>query len=61
MKVTDIIPGRKKLSTLYLDGQPDLSEYPAEDAKVELLGVVTIGDYDVRALTVLPENVKTVD
>ncbi len=47
--------------TYYLDGNPDLSEYPAEDAKVELLGVVTTGDYGVRALTVLPENVKVLD
>ncbi len=47
--------------TYYLDGHPALSEYPAEDAKVELLGVVTIGDYGIRALTVLPENVKVVE
>ncbi len=47
--------------TYYLDGNPDLSEYPAEDAKVEVLGVVTVGDYDVRALTVLPSNIKTLD
>ncbi len=47
--------------TYYLDGQPALSEYPAEDAKVTLLGVVTVGDYDVRALTVLPEKVTVVE
>ena len=47
--------------TYYLDGQPDLSEYPAEDAKVELLGVVTVGEYDVRALTVLKDKVKVLE
>ena len=47
--------------TYYIDGQPDLSEYPADDAKIEILGVVTIGEYDVRALTVLPENVKVLE
>lgn len=47
--------------TYYLDGNPELSEYPAEDAKVTLLGVVTIGDYDVRALTVLHENVTAAE
>ncbi len=45
----------------YLDGQPDLSEYPDEEAKVELLGVVTVGEYDVRALTVLPDKVTVLD
>ena len=47
--------------TYYIDGQPELSEYPAEDAKVELLGVVTVGEYEVRALSVLPENVKVLE
>ena len=47
--------------TYYLDGQPDLSEYPDEEAKVELLGVVTVGEYDVRALTVLPDKVTVLD
>ncbi len=47
--------------TYYLDGKPNLSEYPAEDAKVELLGVVTVGDYDVRALTVLPDKVTVIE
>lgn len=47
--------------TYFLDGKPDLSQYPEDDSKVEVLGVVTIDDYDVRVLTVLPENIKKVD
>ena len=47
--------------TYYLDGKPDLSEYPAEDAKVTILGVVTIEEYGVRALTVLPEKITVLE
>ena len=47
--------------TYYLEGQPELSEYPAEDAKVEICGVVTIGEYDVRALTVPADKVTVIE
>ena len=47
--------------TYYLDGQTDLSKYPEDGAKAELLGVVTAGEYDVRSLTVLPDKVTVLD
>ncbi len=47
--------------TYYLDGQTDLSKYPEDGAKAELLGVVTVGEYDVRSLTVLPDKVTVLD
>ena len=47
--------------TYYLDGQPDVKEYPAEATKVILLGVVTTEEYGVRALTVLPNKVTVTE
>ena len=47
--------------TYYLEGQPDLKEYPAEGAKVELYGVVTVGEYDVRSLTIPADKVTVLN
>ena len=45
--------------TWALEGNPDLSEYPA-DGRVVIVGVVVVGDYDVRYLSVPAENVTVV-
>ncbi len=38
----------------------DPDDYPPDDARTEITGVVGIGDYGVRYLYVLPENVNVI-
>ena len=47
--------------TYTLDGASSLKDYPADDARVELTGVIIqVNDYGVRNIYVLKENLKEV-
>ena len=53
--------GSSRGFTWYLVDAASEDDYPPEDSRVELTGIVGIGDYDVRYLYVLPENVVIKD
>ncbi|MBQ3843250.1 MAG: hypothetical protein II820_11255 [Ruminiclostridium sp.] len=53
--------GSSRGFTWILVDAADKNDYPPEDSHVEITGVVGIGEYDVRYLYVLPENVKIMD
>ncbi len=55
MQVQD--DGTKRGFTWYIVDSTDANDYPPEDAQAEITGIVGKGEYDVRYLYVLPENV----
>ena len=49
--------GSKRGFTWYIVDSTDPDDYPLDDSRCEITGIVGIGEYDVRYLYVLPENV----
>ena len=47
--------------TWQLEGKPELSEYPADGAHVVIVGVIVVGDYNVRYLEVPADQVTVLD
>ena len=52
--------GTSRGFTWYIVDSESADDYPPEDARTEITGVVGIGDYGVRYLYVLPENVNVI-
>lgn len=47
--------------TYTVEGWDKVEQYPADGARIEVLGVVALNEYGVEVISVKPENVKVLD